>query len=57
MIRLTVDDVVRHRLVKRIIMRYDEDDSRRRESRERGGDRDRRDRPRFRERGRYREEE
>ncbi len=57
MIRLTTDDVVRHRLVKRIIMRYDEDDSRRREKRERGGDRDRSDRPRFRERGSYREEE
>ncbi len=57
MIRLTTDDVVRHRLVKKIIMRYDEDDSRRRERRERGGDRDRRDRPRFRERGSYREEE
>ena len=57
MIRLTVDDVVRHRLVKRIIMRYDEDDSRRRERRERGGDRDRTDRPRFRERGSYRRQE
>lgn len=57
MIRLTVDDVVRHRLVKKIIMRYDEDDSRRRESRERGGDRDRADRPRFRERGSYRGQE
>lgn len=57
MIRLTVDDVVRHRLVKKIIMRYDEDDSRRRERRERDGDRERTDRPRFRERGAYREEE
>ena len=47
MIRLTTDDVVRHRLVKKIIMRYDADDERRREIRERErGDRDERvDRP------------
>ena len=47
MIRLTTDDVVRHRLVKKIIMRYDQDDERRREVREREkGDREVRvDRP------------
>ena len=52
MVRLTTDDVVRHRLVKKIITRYNEDDERRRERREREkGDReDRVDRPRFRER-------
>ena len=33
MVRLTTDDVVRHRLVKKIITRYDEDDERRRELR------------------------
>ena len=48
MIRLTTEDVVRHRLVKKIIQRYDQDDERRRERRERErGDRDERvDRPR-----------
>lgn len=57
MVRLTTDDVVRHRLVKKIIMRYDEDDERRRERREREkGDREERvDRPRRDERGFYRD--
>ncbi len=47
MIRLTTDDVVRHRLVKKIIMRYDADDEKRRELREaQKGDREERvDRP------------
>ena len=58
MVRLTTDDVVRHRLVKKIIMRYDQDDERRRERRERRGpDENRSDRPRRRERGFYSEEE
>ncbi len=56
-IKLTTEDVVRHRLVKKIIMRYDHDDERRRRAREAGGDRDRGDRPRSRERGRRAEEE
>lgn len=34
MIRLNTDDVVRHRLVKKIIMRYDADDERRRQIRD-----------------------
>lgn len=55
MIRLTTDDVVRHRLVKKIIQRYDRDDERRRERREAEGDRDRGDRPRRGERGFYRD--
>ncbi len=55
MIRLTVEDVVRHRLVKKIIMRYDADDEKRREIREREkGDRDTRtDRPGRNDRGQY----
>lgn len=55
MIRLTVEDVVRHRLVKKIIMRYDADDERRREAREREkGDREERvDRPERNHRGQY----
>ncbi len=55
MIRLTTDDVVRHRLVKKIIMRYDADDEKRREIREaQKGDRDERtDRPSRSERGQY----
>ena len=55
MIRLDTDDVVRHRLVKRIIQRYDEDDERRRERREAEGDRERVDKPRRGERGFYRD--
>ena len=55
MIRLTVEDVVRHRLVKKIIQRYDRDDERRREAREASGDRDRSDKPRRGERGFYRD--
>ena len=56
MIKLTTDDVVRHRLVKKIIMRYDEDDSRRREAKERRkADEGRVDRPRRGERGFYRD--
>ena len=56
MIELTVDDVVRHRLVKKIIMRYNQDDDRRREDRERRKpDEERLDRPRRGERGFYRD--
>ena len=56
MIELTTDDVVRHRLVKKIIQRYDLDDERRRERKEARGDRDERtDRPRRGERGFYRD--
>ena len=54
MVRLTVEDVVRHRLVKKIITRYNEDDDRRREARERKSpDEERSDRPQRRERGFY----
>ena len=57
MVRLTTDDVVRHRLVKKIILRYDQDDERRREAKERRrADESRVDRPRRDERGFYRDQ-